>query len=69
MNKNFRNAIDLNNANCNMCDTPLEIPNVEQHISSQKHLINKDRLATKLETVNSAETIQQSVINKWLESK
>lgn len=69
LNKNIKNAINLDDANCNMCEISLEIPDLEQHISSQRHLINKDRLATKLETVNSAGTTQQSVIHKWLASK
>lgn len=64
----MRNVIDLDDANCNMCDVSINIPDLDEHISSQGHLINKDRLATKLKMVDSAELTRQSVIHKWLDS-
>jgi hypothetical protein len=69
MNKNIKNVIDLDYANCNMCDVSIKIPDLDVHISSQAHLINKDRLATKLKLIDSAGLTRQSVIHGWLDSK
>jgi len=69
INKNNRYNIDLDNVNCNICDILLPITDLDQHIASQSHLRNKDRLITKLGIVDTIESIQDSVIHKWLTSK
>lgn len=58
----------MDNVNCNICEMPLEIPNLEQHIVTQIHLRNKAHLDTKLRIVNTTELREQSVLHKWLES-
>jgi hypothetical protein len=58
----------MDNVNCNICEMPLEIPYLEQHIASQMHLKNKAHLDTKLRIVNTTTLRQQSVLHKWLES-
>ena len=45
----------MDNVNCNICEIPLEIPNLEQHIVTQIHLRNKTHLDTKLRIVNTTE--------------
>ena len=70
-NKNNGMGIDIDNIdniNCNICEMPLELPDLEQHMVSQVHLRNKTQLDTKLRILNTVELRQQSVLNKWLES-
>jgi len=68
INKNKRVGIDIDNINCNICEMPLELPDLEQHIVSQIHLRNKAQLDTKLRILNTVWPRQQSVLHKWLES-
>jgi len=69
INKNKRLGIDdIDNINCNICEMPLELPDLEQHIVSQIHLRNKAQLDTKLRILNTVWPRQQSVLHKWLES-
>jgi len=68
INKNKRLSIDIDNINCNICEKPLELPDLEQHIVSQIHLRNKAQLDTKLRILNTVWPRQQSVLHKWLES-
>jgi hypothetical protein len=68
INKNKRMGIDIDNINCNICEMPVELPDLEQHIVSQIHLRNKAQLDTKLRILNTVGPRQQSVLHKWLES-